>query len=100
MLNSIWGCSLCHGVFLNLIQVEESVNRALIGSCLGERIETARVLLLLDQGAEVNYQDAVKDPLNCAFNGKINGVHASLVIYHRLANQHFGGQAMPEKQSA
>ena len=87
-------------MFLNLIQVEDSVNRALIGACLGERIETARVLLLLDQGAEVNYQDEVKDLLNCAFNGKINVVHARLVIHHRLSDQHFGGQAMPEKQSA
>ena len=87
-------------MFLNLIQVEDSVNRALIGSCLGERIETARVLLLLDQGAEVNYQDEVKTlSTYCAFNGKINGVHARLVIHHRLADQHFGGQAMLEKQS-
>ena len=34
---------------------------ALIVACEGGHIETARVLQLLDQGAEVNYQDEVKE---------------------------------------
>ena len=41
------------------MQVENGINRALIEACEDGHIETARVLL--DQGAEVNYQDEVKE---------------------------------------
>ena len=41
------------------MQVENRINRALIEACKDGHIEIARVLL--DQGAEVNYQDEVKE---------------------------------------
>ena len=47
------------------MQGEDSINSALIETCKDGHIETARVLL--DQGAEVNYQDEVKQHLNNIF---------------------------------
>ena len=55
---------LSHSIFFNLIQVKDGINKTLIEACKGGRIRTAWVELLLDQGAEVNYQDEVRKSIS------------------------------------